>query len=66
MTPDVLIVQVDRGYRVLHGYLHLVNSLNLQDEAEAQISGGEKVKIVKTTTGMVVDEVNLPLLFSEN
>jgi hypothetical protein len=65
MEPAVLIVQVNGGYRVLHGHLHLVNTLNLEGEVEAQISDGEKVKIVKTATGVLVDKTNAPLLFNE-
>ena len=66
MNSDVMLVRIRDGYRVLFGCLHLVNLLDIEGEAEAQICGGEKVKIFKTETGVLVDADNLPVYFSEH
>jgi len=63
MHADVVIVQEQDGYSVLHGCLHLANLLNLHGVAEAQICGGPKVKIIKSTKGIVVGSDDLPVSF---
>ena len=55
MSPDILIVRENDGYRVLHGHLHLVNALSMSDEVTVDASGEGKVKVVKTSNGYLVD-----------
>ena len=64
MSPDILIVREGNGYRVLHGHLHLASALNMSSEAIVDSSGEGKVKVVKTSTGILIEEKNqrLPLL----
>jgi acetyl/propionyl-CoA carboxylase alpha subunit len=64
MSPDILIVRENDGYRVLHGHLHLVNALSMSDEVTVDASGEGKVKVVKTSNGYLVDQDNhrIPLL----
>jgi len=59
MNPDILLVREDDGYRVLHGHLHLMTTLNAAPTAlegvliEARDEG--KVKVIKTRHGLVVE-----------
>ena len=64
MSPDILVVKGNNGYRVLHGYLHLTNMLRLYGEAIAKARGEGKVKLVKAKDGIWVEEAQqkLPLL----
>ncbi|MFI4940299.1 MAG: hypothetical protein ACHP7O_08180 [Burkholderiales bacterium] len=62
MSPDILIVREGDGYRVLHGHLHLANTMNLTREAQVVASGEGVVKIVKTPSGIFVGEEKRRLL----
>jgi hypothetical protein len=67
MQPEILLVRQGDGYRILHGHLHLVNSLSQTGEALADASGEGKVKLFKTPSGIMIgnDNKNLPLLLNE-
>jgi hypothetical protein len=64
MTPDILLVRHDDGYRILHGRLHLASIMSASEEVVVDVSGEGKVKIVKTANGPLIenDNVRLPLL----
>ena len=66
MSPDILIIRHNDGYRILHGHLHLASVLNMLDEILVEAKDEGKVKIVKTPTGLIVRHGNqrLPLLRS--
>jgi hypothetical protein len=56
MKPDILIVRVNEGYRVLHGHLHLLNSLNLSNEVLIEVKDLGQVKVTKTREGIFVEQ----------
>lgn len=64
MSPEILIVRDNDGYRVLHGHLRLASVLNMSNEAMVDASGEGKVRVVKTCEGILIGEENqrLPLL----
>ena len=64
VSPEILIVRNDDGYRVLHGHLRLASVLGISNETVVDASGEGKVRVVMTPTGIVVGEGNqrLPLL----
>jgi hypothetical protein len=64
MSPEILLVRDGDGYRVLHGHLHLASVLNMSNEAIVDASGEGKVKVIKTSGGILIGEENqrLPLL----
>jgi hypothetical protein len=51
ISPDILIIREGDSYRVLHGYLRLVNELHLYGEVEVDVIGEGKIKIVRTRRG---------------
>jgi hypothetical protein len=61
MNPDILIVQVNNSYRVLHGHLHLINALNLSGEIMIEVKDQGKVKVRKTRNGIVVEHESGPI-----
>ncbi|CAN5182053.1 hypothetical protein BH11PSE11_BH11PSE11_19230 [soil metagenome] len=61
MHPEVLIVREDQGYRVLHGHLHLASLLAQSEEAEVLAVSEGKKKVVKTRSGILVDDVTQPI-----
>ena len=67
MTPEILLVRHEDGYRVLHGYLRLVSIMSTENETIVDVSGEGKVKVSKTPFGMVVDNdyYRLPLIINE-
>lgn len=66
MSPEILLVRDCDSYRVLHGYLHLANTMSLSNEALVNARGERKVKVTKTPGGILVGEENvrLPLLIN--
>ena len=64
MQPDILIVRVCEGYRVLHGHLHLINAFNMADEVVVEAKDQGKLTVMKTRDGLVVEHGNerFPLL----
>ena len=64
MSPEILLVRHNDGYRVLHGHLHLVSVLSMSNHAIVDASGEGKVKVTKTPGGILIGEENqrLPLL----
>lgn len=54
MTPDILIIRDDKGYRLLHGHLRLVNALNSCSEVFVEIKDEGKASILKTAQGLMV------------
>jgi hypothetical protein len=59
MNPDILLVREDSGYRVLHGHLHLMTTLNAtpteSDGVLIEARDEGKVKVIKTRHGIVVE-----------
>jgi hypothetical protein len=64
MAPEILLVRQRDGYLVLHGHLHLASVMSTLGEAMVEASGEGKVKVRKTTDGIVIDDKHhrLPLL----
>lgn len=64
MNPDILIMRVDEGYRVLHGHLHLINAFSVSSEVIVEARDQGQLKVRKTRDGMVVEHDNdsFPLL----
>jgi hypothetical protein len=61
MSNDILIVREGDGYRLLHGYLRLTNTLTLSDEVAVNVKGEGEVKIAKTRNGCFVDRREGPM-----
>ena len=61
MSPDILIVKDRGGYRLLHGYLHLENSLNMAKEILVEVQGEGQVRIVKKSGRIYVNDEKLRL-----
>jgi hypothetical protein len=61
MSPDILIVKDGNGYRLLHGYLHLENSLNMAKEILVEVKGEGQVRIVKKSGRIYVNDETLRL-----
>jgi hypothetical protein len=61
MNPDILIVRVSDGYRLLHGHLHLINALSMSSEISIDIQGQGKVTVTRTQDGLVVKNEDGPL-----
>ncbi len=68
MSPEILLVRDNDGYRVLHGYLHLASVLSTENEALVEASGEGKVKVVKSGKGISIaaQGQRLPLLGPAN
>jgi len=67
MTPEILLVRQSDGYRVLHGHLHLASVMSTSGEALVEASGEGKVRVTKTSDGIVIGDKHrrLPLLMDE-
>jgi hypothetical protein len=67
MSPEILLVRQNDGYRVLHGHLHLASVMSEKHEAIVEVSGEGKVKALKTADGILIDNESqrLPLLMNE-
>ena len=61
MSPDILIVKDRGGYLLLHGYLHLENSLNMAKEILVEVQGEGQVRIVKKSGRIYVNDETLRL-----
>jgi predicted nucleotidyltransferase len=61
ISSDILIIREGDNYRVLHGYLRLVNELHLYGEIEVDVIGEGKIKIVRTRHGYFAGFENLQL-----
>jgi len=59
MSPDILIVKDEGGYHLLHGYLHLENSLNMAREILVDVKGEGQVRIVKKSGKIFVNNQTL-------
>jgi len=59
MTPDILIVRDSTGYRLLHGYLHLTNSLNMEREIFVDVRGVGKAKVERNDGRILVNSETL-------
>ncbi|CAN5397658.1 hypothetical protein BH11PSE11_BH11PSE11_14210 [soil metagenome] len=65
MSPDILIIRDDEGYRLLHGHLHLIHKLTLAEDKQVYVDVKDEgtVKVVKTSAGLIVERKSqrLPL-----
>jgi hypothetical protein len=61
MSNDILIVREGEGYRLLHGYLRLTNTLTLSDEVAVNVKGEGEVRIVRTRDGYFVGRREAPM-----
>lgn len=66
MTPDILIIQDNAGYHLLHGHLHLAMALSDCGKAVVDVPDHGRVLVAKTRDGLVVesDGRHLPLLYN--
>lgn len=66
MTPDILIIQDNAGYHLLHGHLHLAMALSDCGKAVVDVPDHGRVLVAKTREGLVVesDGRHLPLLYN--
>ena len=66
MTPDILIIQDNAGYHLLHGHLHLAMALSGSGKAVVEVPDHGRVLVAKTREGLVVESEgrHLPLLYN--
>jgi hypothetical protein len=66
MTPDILIIQDNAGYHLLHGHLHLAMALSSSGKAVVEVPDHGRVLVAKTREGLVVESGgrHLPLLYN--
>ena len=64
MSPDILIIQDQAGFHLLHGYLHLAMALNDSGRAAIDVPEFGTVLVARTPDGLVVETGgrHLPLL----
>jgi hypothetical protein len=64
MNPDVLIIQDQAGFHLLHGYLHLAMALNDSGRTAVDVPEFGTVLVTRTPGGLVVetDGRHMPLL----
>ena len=64
MDTDILIVQDQAGFHLLHGYLHLAMALHDSGRATIDVPEVGAVQVARTPEGLVVeaDGRHLPLL----
>jgi len=64
MNTDILIVQDQAGFHLLHGYLHLAMALNDSGRTTIDVPEFGTVLVARTPDGLVVetDGRHLPLL----
>lgn len=64
MNPDVLIIQDQAGFHLLHGYLHLAMALNDSGRAAIDVPELGTVLVSRTPGGLVVETEgrHVPLL----
>lgn len=64
MSPDILIIQDQAGFHLLHGYLHLAMALNDSGRAAIDVPEFGTVLVARTPEGLVVETEgrHLPLL----
>ena len=55
MSPDILIIYDNAGYRLLHGHLHLAVLLGDSDKAAVEVKDHGTVLISRSRTGLVVE-----------
>ena len=66
MSPDILIIYDNEGYRLLHGHLHLAVLLGDSDKAAVEVKGHGTVLISRRRSGLVVETKgnSVPLITS--
>jgi hypothetical protein len=64
MSPDILIIQDQAGFHLLHGYLHLAMALNDSGRAAIDVPEFGTVLVARTPGGLMVetDGRHVPLL----
>jgi hypothetical protein len=64
MSPDILIIQDQAGFHLLHGYLHLAMALNDSGRAAIDVPELGTVLVARTPGGLMVetDGRHVPLL----
>lgn len=55
MSPDILIIYDNVGYRLLHGHLHLAMLLGDSDKATVEVQDHGTVLISRSRRGLVVE-----------
>ena len=66
LSPDILIIRYNDGYRVLHGHLRLASVLSMSDEVLVEAKDEGKVTVIKTRTGFLVNNDSQPLALIRN
>jgi hypothetical protein len=63
VTPEILIVREDNGYRLLHGQLHLTSALCLAPSVKVKVSGEGEALVYWDRRAILVekDGQRLPL-----
>jgi hypothetical protein len=64
MIPEILIIQDQSGFHLLHGYLHLAMALNDSGRAAIEVPEFGTVQVARTPGGLMVETEgrHLPLL----
>jgi hypothetical protein len=66
MSPDILIIQDQAGFHLLHGHLHLAMALSDSGHAAIDVPEFGTVLVSRTPEGLVVETegLHVPLLNS--
>ncbi len=66
MNADIVVIREGGIYRLLHGHLHLANTLGQRGEAVVEVRGEGPVKVVRTANGYFAgkDGQRLPFIRS--
>ncbi len=64
MSPDILIIQDQAGFHLLHGYLHLAMALNDSGRTAIDVPEFGTVLVARTPGGLMVETEgrHVPLL----
>jgi len=68
MSSDILLIRDGDGFRILHGYLHLIAVLSMDDQVVANVKGEKGPAMIQRTPNglrVAMDSLQLPLFLCD-